>query len=128
MKTKSNAPEMGEAGSNPAKQETVLTAVVQSIEDKIQYYQRKQVLISRFHGLENTQNTISEHQANIQKEAGEDVFMSDQYKLTLSVKSGYSSERDLLTFRNPEILGEMLAFVQARIKIKLDQVSREIAE
>lgn len=127
MSTKTNTPEKGKGEASPVSTEPVLTAVVQTIEQKIEYYQKKQELIQRFHALEDTNNVLSDHLEGLGKETGEDIFMSDQYKLTLTVKSGYSSEREILKFRNPEILAELLAFIQGKIAGKMDQVGREIA-
>lgn len=130
MTTKTATPEKGKAEgapkSSPKNPETVLTAVVQSIEDKIEYYQKKQELIKRFHSLETSSTVLADQMAAMAKETEEDVFLSDQFKLTLTVKSGYSSEREILTFRNPQILSELLAFMQSKITAKLDQVALEI--
>jgi len=130
MSTKTKQPEAGNAGgapqSSPKNPETVLIAVVQSIEDKIEYYQKKQELIKRFHSLENSSNVLADQMAAMAKEKEEDVFLSDQFKLTLTVKNGYSSEREIMTFRNSEILSELLAFMQVKITAKMDQVALEI--
>lgn len=131
MSKKSSSPNPGtaegmQASSQNPSTETVLTAVVQSIEDKIEYYQKKQELIKRFHSLETSSTVLADQMAAMQKEAEEDVFLSDQFKLTLTVKSGYSSEREILTFRNPAILSELLAFMQVKINSKMDQVALEI--
>jgi len=130
MSKKTTQPETGNAGGNAEStaqnHEIVLTAVVQSIEDKIEYYQKKQELIKRFHSLENSSNVLADQMAAMEKEKDEDVFLSDQFKLTLTVKNGYSSEREIMTFRNSEILSELLAFMQVKITAKMDQVALEI--
>jgi len=118
----------GMTETSQAKAETVLTAVVQSIEEKIQYYQRKQELIQRYKSLEESSTKIMEHVESLQKEKGEDVFISEAYKLALTVKSGYRDEREILTFRDPDIMGEMLHYVLGKIATKLQKLSREIAE
>lgn len=130
--SKSEQPAKGKAEgvteNSQAKTETVLTAVVQSIEEKIEYYQRKQEQIRRYKSLEESSTQIFEHVNNLQKEQTEDVFISESYKLATTVKQGYRDEREIFTFRNPEIMAEMLHFVLGKIGAKLQKLSREISE
>lgn len=98
----------------------------ENLDDKIKFYQRKQELIKRLENLENTFTIINEHVDQVSKEAAEDLFTSDTYKLSLTIKKGYNSESDVLQFRNPVIIAELLAFVLARVARKRDDVQNEI--
>ena len=98
----------------------------ETIEEKIRYYQKKQELIERLQNLDGSKEVISTHIGEINKEAEIDAFESEQYKLMLTCKNGYSSEKELLKFRNPVIISELLSFVLAKIDGKRQLIEAEI--
>jgi hypothetical protein len=100
----------------------------ENFEERVKYYQRKQELIKRLESLQSTHSIITEQIVAISKEAAEDVFISDAYKLTVTVKNGYSSERDVLNFRNPVIIADLLSFVVGKVGEKRDQIQAEIEQ
>jgi len=100
----------------------------ENFEERVKYYQRKQELIKRLASLDNSHQTIEEHINEVSKEAAEDLFVSDSYKLTVTVKNGYSSEREVLNFRNPVIISDLLSFVLDKVGRKRQQVQTEIEQ
>lgn len=125
---KDKAPVMGEAAEAAPEQTASNEAVIQSIEEKISYFQKKQELITRLRSLEESQQGINLHLEALRKESSEDIFASDSYKLTLSVKQGYNSEREIMKFRTSPVIADMLVFMQGRIDANIEKLSREIAE
>lgn len=97
-----------------------------SIEEKIKYYQKKQEQIQRLQSLTESGEVIRTHVESINHEAEEDVFISEKYKLVLTSKSGYSSESELIKFKNPVIISELLSFVLDKIEGKRLQIETEI--
>jgi hypothetical protein len=125
---KDKAPAMGEAAEAATEETTNHEAVIQSIEEKISYFQRKQELITRLRSLEDSQQGINTHLEALRKESSEDIFNSDNYKLTLSVKSGYNNEREIMKFRTSPVIADLLVFMLNRIAVNIEKLSSEIAE
>lgn len=118
----------GEGAPASQEHETVFTGVVQSIEQKIEYFLKKQELISRYKHLQEQSEHIMQHVSKLQEEQGKDTFLSESYKLSLTVKSGYRENAEIVTFQNPEIMGDVLLFVISRIAKKMQGLSLEISE
>jgi len=99
----------------------------QSLEDQINYFQKKQALVTRLHGLNASIANLIKYGEEIRKEAEEDIFSSEVYALRLSSKRGYSSEDDIFKFRNPVVIMELLTFVLEKMKQKREAIEMEIA-
>ena len=106
----------------------IIAAGPETIQDKIKYYQHKQELIERLQSLEATEEILANHLEEINKEAEQDLFLSEQYKLNLTVKSGYSGEKEILTFRHPVIITEMLLFLIEKVSSKKQNIESEISK
>ena len=98
-----------------------------SLEDQINYFKRKQDLITRLNGISNSIFLLEKHGEDVRKEAEEDVFASEVFALKLSAKKGYSSEEDIFKFRNPAVISELISFVLARMQEKREAIEQEIA-
>ena len=98
----------------------------QSLDEQINYFQRKQQLVSRLNSLNSSILTLEKHGEEVRKEAEEDVFSSEVYALRLSSKKGYSSEEEVFKFRNPTVITELLNFVLSRMIEKREAIENEI--
>lgn len=106
----------------------IIAAGPETFADKIKYYQRKQELIERLNNLQATEEIITTHFEEIEKESKEDIFVSEQYKLTLTSKSVYSSEKEILKFRHPDIIAELLLYLIDKVNRKKQNIEAEISK
>lgn len=98
-----------------------------SFEERVKYYQRKQELIQQLQSLNETFDSITEQLTNVGKDTAAEMFTTENFKLALSVKHGYN-DKEILIFRNPAIIGELLMFLLKKVEAKRNHIQFEIAE
>lgn len=100
----------------------------QNFDDLIEYYQRKQRLINRLESLQTTSENLTEHIKVVESEAAEDIFTSENFRITLSYKKQYGSENELFKVRNPAIITEVLYFILSKVDNKINDLQNEIGQ
>jgi prefoldin subunit 5 len=60
----------------------------QSLDEQINYFQRKQQLVSRLNSLNSSILTLEKHGEEVRKEAEEDVFSSEVLRPSPVIKKG----------------------------------------
>lgn len=101
----------------------------ETFDDLINYFQRKQELINQLQQFENTHGTIKQHLQVVNKEHNEDIFSSDNYSLVIMGKkqAGYG-ESEILKFKNPSVIADLLSYVLAKVESKMNEIQYEIAQ
>ena len=101
----------------------------ETFDDLINYYQRKQELINQLQQLENTHGIIKQHLQGTNKEHNEDIFSSDNYSLVImGKKQGGYGEAEILKFKNPSVIGDLLNFVLGKVQSKMNEIQFEISQ
>ena len=98
----------------------------ESFEDKIKYFEKKKKLIDKRDKMTATIDNLINVFEEIRKEAEEDIFTSETFSIKLVKKSGYNNEQDLIKFRNPSIIAELVLFVTAKAEETLKALESEI--
>jgi len=111
------------------KLEAQLSQGPESFDDKIKYYQRKQELIEQLHQFDTTHAIIKQHLQTVNKEHNEDIFTSDNYSIVITgKKQGGYSEAEILKFKNPSVISDLLSFILAKVEAKRNSLQFEISE
>lgn len=101
----------------------------ESFDDLINYYQRKQELINQLQQLETTHGVIKQHLQVTNKEHNEDIFSSDNYSLVImGKKQGGYGEAEILKFKNPSVIGDLLSYVLGKVQAKMNEIQFEISQ
>jgi len=101
----------------------------ETFDDLINYYQRKQELINQLQQLETTHGIIKQHLQVTNKEHNEDIFSSDNYSLVImGKKQGGYGEGEILKFKNPSVIADLLNYVLGKVQAKMNEIQFEISE
>ena len=106
--------------ANKKLQETV------NLEERIQYYQRKQELIMQLDRLVSESERLKTIQEEIEECIENDEFECESYKLSLGKLSQYRNDT-VFSMNNPVVIGDVINCVLNRINAKMDKLKTEIA-
>jgi len=98
---------------------------VLTLNEKIEFFRRKQELINRLENLKTSQETICKQIEEMQNETEADVFSSENFALKF-VKTRYSSDTDVFRFKNPVIIADVLNFMIDKINLNIVNIENEI--
>lgn len=126
------AQEVKEQTPNELRQEIerlkgIIAKSPEDFESKIKYYERKQELIKRLRVTEESYKRISDFFDEVSKEAAEDIFQSENFKLTIGKKRGYNDD-EVMKFSDPVIIGDLLIFILDKLGRKREKIEKEIAQ
>ena len=97
-----------------------------NLEERIQYYQRKQELIMQLDRLVSESERLKTIQEEIKECIKDDEFESGSYKLSLGKLSQYRNDT-VFSMNNPVVIGEVINCILNRINAKMDKLKTEIA-
>ena len=97
-----------------------------NLEERIQYYQRKQELIMQLDRLVNESERLKTIREEIEKCIEDDEFECESYKLSLGKLSQYRNDT-MFSMNNPVVIGDVINCVLNRINAKMDKLKTEIA-
>jgi predicted Zn-dependent peptidase len=101
----------------------------ETFDDLINYYQRKQELISQLQQLENTHGIIKQHLQVTTKEHNDEIFSSENYSLVImGKKQGGYGEGEILKFKNPSVITDLLSYVLGKVQAKMNEIQFEISQ
>lgn len=103
-----------------------LQAIPESFDLRLDYFKQKQELIYKFSKLEDMELSLKEHHALIEELKLKDDFLNDEYRLSINMKNGYSSEKELFRLKNPVIISEVLNYVMVMIDNKKQEYKKQI--
>lgn len=105
-----------------------LSAVPADLEKKIEYFNRKRQLIKKLDALIVKKESLLTSLDGIAEVSAKSEFTNDRFILTLKDAEKYHSERDIITMKNPVIIGEVLNFVIAKIETLQKDLQKQIDE
>lgn len=97
-----------------------------NLEERIQYYQRKQELIMQLNRLVSEAEHLRAIEAEVQECIMDDEFECESYKLSLGKLSQYRNDT-VFSMNNPVVIGEVINCILNRINAKMDKLKIEIA-
>ena len=97
-----------------------------NLEERIQYYQRKQELIMQLDRLISESERLKTIQEEIEECIEDDEFECESYKLSLGKLSQYRNDT-VFSMNNPVVFGDVINCVLNRINVKMDKLKTEIA-
>lgn len=97
-----------------------------NLEERIQYYQRKQELIMQLDRLVSESERLKTIQEEIEECIENDEFECESYKLSLGKLSQYRNDT-VFSMNNPVVIGDVINCVLNRINAKMDKLKTEIA-
>lgn len=97
-----------------------------NLEERIQYYQRKQELIMQLDRLVSESERLKTIQEEIEECIEDDEFECESYKLSLGKLSQYRNDT-VFSMNNPGVIGDVINCVLNRINAKMDKLKTEIA-
>ncbi|MFR5660718.1 MAG: hypothetical protein ACLUDU_23055, partial [Butyricimonas faecihominis] len=97
-----------------------------NLEERIQYYQRKQELIMQLDRLVSESERLKTIQEEIKECIKDDEFECESYKLSLGKLSQYRNDT-VFSMNNPVVIGEVINCILNRINAKMDKLKTEIA-
>ena len=97
-----------------------------NLEERIQYYQRKQELIMQLDRLVSESERLKTIQEEIEECIEDDEFECESYKLSLGKLSQYRNDT-VFSMNNPVGIGDVIKCVLNRINVKMDKLKTEIA-
>ena len=97
-----------------------------NLEERIQYYQRKQELIMQLDRLVSESERLKTIQEEIEECIEDDEFECESYKLSLGKLSQYRNDT-VFSMNNPVVIGDVINCVLNRINAKMDKLKTEIA-
>ncbi len=97
-----------------------------NLEERIQYYQRKQELIMQLDRLISESERLKTIQEEIEECIEDDEFECESYKLSLGKLSQYRNDT-VFSMNNPVVIGDVINCVLNRINVKMDKLKTEIA-
>ena len=97
-----------------------------NLEERIQYYQRKQELIMQLDRLISESERLKTIQEEIEECIEDDEFECESYKLSLGKLSQYRNDT-VFSMNNLVVIGDVINCVLNRINAKMDKLKTEIA-
>lgn len=98
----------------------------QSLEERIAFLQRKNELIKRLEKMTSYAEVIAQTMEEILADEKEEQFISESFSVTITRKQGYSSEKEILKMRQPQVIREVLGYCLGRINEKREELQTEI--
>ena len=92
-----------------------------NLEERIQYYQRKQELIMQLDRLVSESERLKTIQKEIEECIEDDEFECESYKLSLGKLSQYRNDT-VFSMNNPVVIGNVINCVLNRINAKMDKL------
>ncbi|EMS34626.1 hypothetical protein C943_03313 [Mariniradius saccharolyticus AK6] len=106
--------------------QALIEAQPKSLEEKIEYFKNKQVLMKRLATLDEYADSLATIVTEVDKESDADPFQTENFTLKVTKKQGYSSENDVLKMRNPKVIAEVIRFALGSIDTKRHELQNQI--
>lgn len=98
----------------------------ENLEEKIKYFEKKQELINRRNRMELSVINLKEVEAEVKKESEVDAFISENFSIKVTKKPNYGSEQEIIKFKNPVVIAELIEFLIEKATFKFNQIEAEI--
>ena len=98
----------------------------ENLEERIQYYQRKQELISRLDRLTSEEGRLKEVQEEVIETMEGNDFECNNFMLSVGRVGAYKNET-VFSMNNPALIGEVIGYVLERVASKMEKLREEIS-
>ena len=98
----------------------------ENLEERIQYYQRKQELISQLDRLTSEEGRLKEVQEEVIETMEGNDFECNNFMLSVGRVGAYKNET-VFSMNNPALIGEVIGYVLERVASKMEKLREEIS-
>ena len=102
-----------------------LSSIPQALDQRIEYFTKKQDLILKLGRLDTNHQNLSEHLDALAEIAAKNEFENEDYFLNIE-SGGKYSKKAIFSLQNPIIIGEVISFMLGRIDAKRQELKKEI--
>lgn len=98
----------------------------QTLQEKIAYFQQKEVFIKQHDNLKGKRDYFLGVQDEISAEIEQDEFTSDVFAMAIIRKKQYGSDDTIVKVHNPVLVGDLLGMILGKMNGKLDELQISI--
>lgn len=105
-----------------------LSAVPEDLEKKIEYFNRKRLLIKRFDSLVEKKTNLLTHLDQVAEITTKGDFSNDRFVITVQNVAERYNEKEILKIQNPIIICEVINFMIDKIEVIQGDLQKQIEE
>ena len=102
-----------------------LSSIPQNLNDRIDFFTKKQDLIRKLGRLDANKENLSIHLDSLSEIAASNEFENEEYFLNIEAGRKYS-KKAIFSLQNPLIIGEVISFIMGRIDVKREELQKAI--
>ena len=123
--TKTNEPTAKELKKQVEELQKKLSAIPRELDQRIEYFTKKQDLIRKLGRLDANHENLTEHLDALAEIAAKNEFENEDYFLNIE-SGGKYNKKAIFSLQNPVIIGEMISFILGRIDVKREELRKAI--
>ncbi len=105
-----------------------LSAVPDDLEKKIEYFNRKRLLIKRFDSLTEKRNNLLTHLDKVAEISAKNEFSNDRYSIIINDGEGGYNSKEVFKMQNPLIVCEVINFMISKVEAIQSTLQKQIEE
>lgn len=105
-----------------------LSAVPDDLEKKIEYFNRKRLLIKRFDSLAEKKTNLLNHLDKVAEIATKNEFSNDRYSIMIYDSEGGYNSKEVFKMQNPLIVCEVINFMISKVEAIQSTLQKQIEE
>lgn len=105
-----------------------LSAVPEDLEKKIEYFNRKRLLIKRFDSLNEKKTNLLFHLDKVAEIATKNDFSNDRYSILIYDGEGGYNAKEVFKMLNPLIVCEVINFMISKVEAIQSTLQKQIEE
>lgn len=102
-----------------------LAKIPESFEARTNYFLEKRELVRKYKALEHHKGRLQELTDNLEHEAAENEFESENFKISVTKKESYRDE-EAIKISNPIVIREVIFFLIERLEDRMQEYKAEI--
>lgn len=105
-----------------------LSAVPEDLENKIEYFKQKRLLIGRLDSLIEKKDNLLNHLDQVAQLSATNNFTNDRYSITINNAEGGYNSKEVFKMQNPVVIGEVISFIIDKIEVIQGDLQKQIEE
>lgn len=105
-----------------------LSAVPEELDKKIEYFNRKRLLIKRFDSLAEKKTNLLNHLDKVAEIATKNDFSNDRYCIMIYDGEGGYNSKEVFKMQNPLIVCEVINFMISKVEAIQNTLQKQIEE
>lgn len=105
-----------------------LSSLPEDLEQKIEYFNRKRILIKKFDHLTEKRNNLLNHLDQVAEITTKSDFSNDRYVIIVQNANASYNEKEVLKIQNPVIICEVINFMITKIEKLQSDLQKQIEE